>query len=396
MKNFKNTLLIIALLFSIVLNGTMAIFFLNKNLSFDMEPTPQTPISPSQDTDHQNTLKEYLPDNWCAIVAETTTAAALNPPDYNDLTPHEFIVAKVMEREIIPDDYFSYITDTALLETIQTYNAATRDCRYYFETAVFRTLTELLSIDPSASTYSLQKPEVQILVKKLAKYALYENSLDLIYNDPELSQMLQMKPFKSNQNWLDFVESDLKISKLQNAGYMWNDEYLTITAEEYLALSKKIIIALLQDTTKISEKILNREIVSNDYFFLIQDPALRTKIQKYNELTGKYRMCFTYYAIGLCSNYFLQSENQINEHTNYLNRPDEIIAFVPRISKNALYRNAAQLLYTDWYMSPMLALDQGGSAGVWPAHMHAVSGIPQEELNGYFDLVDQIILSLQQ
>ena len=369
----KINFMILFLIVSVVLNGALTIYLFSQNDTQELEAVI------SYET--VGTAAEALLAKEKSLLTEAMEVAE---------NPQKAIAMMVLNREVVKDAYFVYLDDLILIEKIKDYNMQTNCFKREGEMNVIQTLEKCFNFDYKiqVSTYYEVPSEIDIIVRKVSQYALYNNAKQLIQNDTELAQMLLMEPFQSNENWMDFIENETCIDDPRSYSKDDSDYFETIDT---------IVSALQLGTKGITEKVLAREIIEDTYFNGIEDKILLERIQEYNQLTAEYHLYFMRSAIVNAEAFFclyeIDEDGEIQSaNFNYFKRPIEQEVYAQRLSKQALYRNADKLIYNDPYMSPSLALEWGGSAGAWPRFIH--SRLEPEEIEYYFKLADDIVKEL--
>ena len=327
---------------------------------------------------------------WRTAAEQLWITSLMQEPKFS-ADPLTAVAEKVIAREIVEDTYFNYVKDAGLVGKIEQYNEATQQLRPSLELYAIGAVEGCFGMEIGAIDYGDTAVEINYLIKQIAKYSMYRNSAELIQADTELAQMLQTEPAKSNEHWQDFIYNQTNI---ENAGV--SIDGFSDSKIEYFDLVDSIIEQLYHNTEVIKKKVLAREVVEDSYLCLVSDENLVGKINKYNELTSKYRFYFTNQGVGIVYGFFELWTSGIQ----YFNRPVEVKILASRIAKHALYRNVVELVYNDWYLSPMIVQEWGGSAGVWPHHLHnegftlSQYDMTKQDLEEYFILVDTIIKEL--
>lgn len=292
------------------------------------------------------------------------------------------IANKIIARDVVESAYFSHIDDVALIEKIEMYNNVTSIYRPNFEDKTMNALNDCFNLAISSAGYHKQPVEIRYIIEKIGTYAMYKNAVELVYSDFELAQMLCMEPFKSNKEWMNFINNE--------AIFVSTDVY-ELGGEDYFDLVDGIIKTLGLDTTVIADKVINREVIEDTYFCMVTNTELLQNIKTYNELTAKYRFSFSNHQLSYDLSY-IDTTNGLG----YFDRTSEMVLSAAKVSKYALYRNVDQLIYNDPFFSAPLVDERAGSGGQWPRFIHSEPQTEDaEKLAAYFDLADSLVTALK-
>lgn len=332
-----------------------------------------------------NSAKNQPINTFSQAVMREPTTVALAEARALISDPQKAIAEKILRREIIEDSFLNYIEDEVLAEQLYTYNLLTSQVRPQLEAHTIAALEDCFGMKLQANTYLQLPSEINYIIKYVSLYSMHQNATQLIHNDPELSQMLNMEPAKSNLDWQKFIEKETRI----DAVYIHDS-----TADGYYSLIDQMMPTLVNDTQLILERILAREIIENDLFALISNTTLLEQLKQYNAMTAQGHLFYTHHSLSFIHNYFELSNKTYSQFGtyNYFNRPEQIKLFTPRISKYVMYRYSAPFIYNDWLMSPMLAIDTGKPYQDWPEYIRRATGFDGA---GYDELVNNLAVALK-
>lgn len=143
----------------------------------------------------------------------------------------------------------------------------------------------------------------------------------------------------------------------------------------------------LEKINLMIDKIIERKIIEDTYFKYIDDELIEN-IKKYNMQTSELILGYTGYSIEILSTLYDIDDNEL---------PQKIKDMSQRITKYALYKNATELIISDYEITQLISKDIGGSYGVWPWHIHWEGNIEMstKEIESYFILIDELIEKLE-
>lgn len=139
----------------------------------------------------------------------------------------------------------------------------------------------------------------------------------------------------------------------------------------------------LEKLNEISDMVLSREIVPQDYFRYL-DEALVAAVESYNEETYRLREQHTVYAARVANAMFYENKESPGDY----DQPQLYYEWIARISHYALYENVRELCGGDPYLSYPLGKEAGGSYGMWAADLE--SGVKKNQ-QAYFAQVDALL-----
>ncbi len=158
---------------------------------------------------------------------------------------------------------------------------------------------------------------------------------------------------------------------------------------------------------ELMDRVMNREVVEDALLFCLgDDETLRSQVAKHNELTAQYTQFFAPRAantlIGVLQWEDFDSAEMVAA-AYYANLPENIRAMAQRITHCSLSRNCTQLLLADPVLAPIIAVEGGGSAGMWPYWWHTTyldnledAEKAKQDLAAYFDFEDELIAQLDE
>ncbi len=126
-----------------------------------------------------------------------------------------YVTAKVLNREIVEDTWFSFISGSALLERIREYNALTaKNYRENVEEIVVTISLNFLSDEEAKAQYEQfdyfnRDPAIKLFVPLGAKCALYTNGDKLIYGSDGLGTALAGDGGSGTSQWPRFWMQDV-------------------------------------------------------------------------------------------------------------------------------------------------------------------------------------------
>lgn len=393
MNNNKLSFILVVLAVSIVLNGTLTIYLFGQNNQKGLTPIPTledmervTKEACSQYILGSDNLQEnqwsFTLKDMEQVAQEARVEAAQVAAD-----PKKAIAQMIIERKFVKEEYFTYIEEEELRQKIEQYNNNISQLRPQLEFRVISELEHCFNMDIDVKNYKNLPPEVTYIIKKVAQYSMYTNRVQLIYNDPELAQMMAMEPAKFNEEWQNFMNSENIVDELK---------WLNMTLKAYCQLIDEIVSTLYDGRQDIVEKVLARQIVEDTYFTYVKDAQLLDKIKEYNKLTADTKfeyvgkmIWYTQLTIDYKSNGAFntdQTQKKV-DNLNYFDRGVEQKTFVPRTSHYTLYRNATWLIYSDPIISPMLVQNSGNTVSEWPERYRNT----MTKLYNYNDFVDEVV-----
>ena len=300
------------------------------------------------------------------------------------------IALKIINREIVPDTYFNFIENPIMIDNINTYNQKTYSYKLSFRVRAIHLLEEYYGVDIGIYTFHRASTDTRGIVNNFAQYALYKNSLELMYGDAEFAQTFFH--VQRQKKWDEKSMDNPWASFLNNKEWL-NSEYCLDGFNEYCALIDGITADLQKegafvDNNIFIDKILNREIIQDTYINFIESPEISEAIKEYNKLTAQYILEQTPVSITLM---ITQSELEtldVEYDFNYFEKLDEVRMFSAQISTYSLYGNRDALIYA----IPNLVFDTGSGVGQWPRFLQHPQ---QEEFEHYLEMVDSLIISLK-
>lgn len=373
----KKNILVLAI--SVLFAAAFVFFYLNEKNAHNNGSN----LIENQELNNQTNFSETNKPNNSPNPKETE--ASSNIPYLNE------IALKIINREVVPDTYFVFIENEALIESITNYNRITGGNRISLPSMAIRLLEDCYDLEIGRLELASAPANVRGIVEKVIHYSQYKNTLELMQGDADFAQTFYRgdTPDKWNEQsvnnpWTRFF-TDEQWLKDRTTG--WYD------AEEYWAAIDSVTAQLKEagayiDNKVLIDQILNREVIRDTCLNFIDDPEIVKAIQDYNKLTAQY---IFQYTPGSITQMITQSELQTLDPVykfNYFDRLDEVERFSAQIAKYALYGNCSDLIYA----MPGLVFDRGSGVGQWPRFFQQV---PPEEFEVYLNLVDALIVALK-
>lgn len=151
----------------------------------------------------------------------------------------------------------------------------------------------------------------------------------------------------------------------------------------------------------IIDKIQDRGIVEEDYFRYIENEETIEKIKRYNTQTSELYLGYVGYSVEALYAIKNSDEDKSDAQTSNYHLSEEDTQIIGSIARYALYRNATELLLTDYQVATLISKEQGSSYGAWPWHIHdeptilTATGLDKDTFDSYFTLVNEILESLK-